>query len=218
MRGMSFWLILIWVVTTFSCLSAEEKSELVDEDRRLLEKLISPNKDAKKKKKRHQAPGIEDLPWHYYSKLSDSGETRYLWNWPTKGDKVNSVFGMRNGNLHKGVDISCERGEGIKAAASGRVVHSGWIRGYGHTVILYHGGGISTLYAHLDQIAVPPLMYVSEGSEVGYAGDSGRSTGVHLHFEIRRNGRPFDPMQLRYQGSFKDVLVVRAKLLKSAKK
>lgn len=97
---------------------------------------------------------------------------------------------------HWGIDIAAEIGTPVLASAEGTVVFAGWYAGYGRTLYVDHGGGWTTLYAHLDSIEVPVGGRVGRGTSVGTVGNNGRSTGPHLHFEIRRDNRPLDPLTL----------------------
>jgi murein DD-endopeptidase MepM/ murein hydrolase activator NlpD len=116
--------------------------------------------------------------------------------WPVDGPVV-SGFGMRWGRMHEGVDIAVPAGTPIRAAASGTVVllqsdaESG---GYGNFTCLDHGGGLSTCYAHQSAFAVSSGESVSQGDVIGYVGCTGHCLGDHLHFEVRINGSPTDPM------------------------
>ena len=117
---------------------------------------------------------------------------------PVKGfspARITSPFASRpsSGRRHDGVDIKAAAGEEVLAAASGTVGFSGWKRGYGNVVILDHGNGVSTLYAHLFYACVRAGESVGTGEPVGRAGKRGRATGTHLHFEVRRDGVPIDP-------------------------
>ena len=85
-------------------------------------------------------------------------------------------------------------GTPIRAAASGRVISAGYNGGYGNLVVLDNGGGIATAYAHQSRLAVSAGQSVSQGQVIGYVGSTGFSTGPHLHFEVRVNGSPVDPM------------------------
>jgi murein DD-endopeptidase MepM/ murein hydrolase activator NlpD len=96
--------------------------------------------------------------------------------------------------MHTGIDISAHSGTPIKAAAGGEVVFAGWWGGYGNVVIIDHGGGISTLYAHCSAIYVRKGQSVSQGEVIAAVGSTGLSTGPHLHFEVRKNGKPVDPL------------------------
>ena len=99
----------------------------------------------------------------------------------------------RWGRMHEGIDIAGSHGAPIHAAESGRVDYAGWIGGYGNTIIVDHGGGISTLYAHMYGFAVLAGQTVSIGQVLGYVGNSGLSQGPHLHFEVRVDGAPVNP-------------------------
>ncbi|HOQ89324.1 MAG TPA: M23 family metallopeptidase, partial [Candidatus Hydrogenedentes bacterium] len=98
--------------------------------------------------------------------------------------------------FHSGVDLTSDSDAEIRAFATGTVVHSGWMPGYGKTVVLRHADGTETLYGHCEKINVSPGMVVARGSTLGVMGSTGRSTGEHLHFEVRRNGRPVDPLKV----------------------
>lgn len=113
--------------------------------------------------------------------------------WPVNGP-FTSGFGPRWGRMHEGIDISGASGTPIAAAASGTVILAGWQGGYGQLVVVDHGGGISTAYAHLSSIGVGVGQSVSQGTSVGGMGTTGHSTGVHLHFEVRVNGGAVNPL------------------------
>jgi murein DD-endopeptidase MepM/ murein hydrolase activator NlpD len=112
--------------------------------------------------------------------------------WPVSGPVV-SGFGMRWGRMHTGIDIAVGYGTPIHAAASGTVVSAGWMGGYGNLVVIDHGGGLSTAYAHQSSMAVGGGS-VSQGQVIGYVGCTGHCFGPHLHFEVRVNGSPVDPL------------------------
>jgi murein DD-endopeptidase MepM/ murein hydrolase activator NlpD len=113
--------------------------------------------------------------------------------WPVNGP-VTSPFGMRWGRMHDGIDIGAPSGTPIHAAAAGTVIYAGWMEGYGNLVVLDHGNGLSTAYAHQSSIAVGYGQTVTQGQVIGYVGSTGHSTGPHLHFEVRVNGSPVDPL------------------------
>ncbi len=115
-------------------------------------------------------------------------------SWPVRGP-VTSPFGSRWGRLHSGIDIGAGTGTPIRAAKAGTVIFSGSMNGYGNTVIVNHGGGFSTLYAHQSRIGASDGQAVDKGAVIGYVGSTGRSTGPHLHFETRVNGSPQNPMR-----------------------
>jgi murein DD-endopeptidase MepM/ murein hydrolase activator NlpD len=113
--------------------------------------------------------------------------------WPVHGT-LTSGFGPRWGRMHEGIDIAGGSGTPIAAAATGTVISAGWSGGYGQLVVLDHGDGLSTAYAHLSSIAVSAGQTVPQGSVVGGMGTTGSSTGVHLHFEVRVNGAAVNPL------------------------
>jgi murein DD-endopeptidase MepM/ murein hydrolase activator NlpD len=113
--------------------------------------------------------------------------------WPVSGP-VTSPFGWRWGRMHEGIDIGASSGTPIHAAASGTVIYCGWMEGYGNLVVVDHGNGLATAYAHQSAIAVTCGQGVAQGQVVGYVGSTGHSTGPHLHFEVRVNGSAVDPL------------------------
>jgi murein DD-endopeptidase MepM/ murein hydrolase activator NlpD len=128
-----------------------------------------------------------------YTASSDSTPSAAGFIWPVSGPVV-SPFGMRWGRMHEGIDIAAAYGTPIQAAASGRVVYAGWMDGYGNLVAIDHGGGLSTAYAHQSSIASGVGQTVSQGQTIGYVGCTGHCFGPHLHFEVRVNGTPVDPL------------------------
>lgn len=116
--------------------------------------------------------------------------------WPVNGPVV-SPFGYRclNGlcRMHEGIDIGVGSGTPIHAAASGNVIYAGWLGGYGNLIVIDHGGGLATAYAHQSSFAVTGGS-VSQGQVIGYVGCTGHCFGPHLHFEVRVNGNAVDPM------------------------
>jgi murein DD-endopeptidase MepM/ murein hydrolase activator NlpD len=113
--------------------------------------------------------------------------------WPVSGPVV-SPFGYRWGRLHAGIDIAVPYGTAIHAAAAGTVVIAGWVGGYGNYTCIDHGGGLATCYAHQSAYAVSQGASVSQGDVIGYVGCTGHCFGPHLHFEVRINGSPVDPL------------------------
>ncbi len=113
--------------------------------------------------------------------------------WPVSGPVV-SPFGYRWGRLHAGIDIAVSYGTPIHAAAAGTVVLAGWVSGYGNYTCIDHGGGMATCYAHQSSYAVSQGAAVSQGQVIGYVGCTGHCFGPHLHFEVRINGSPVDPL------------------------
>jgi len=118
--------------------------------------------------------------------------------WPLQG-RISSAYGWRSisvaGNqFHGGIDVAAPTGTPVAAARGGVVVRAGWIGAYGFLVAVDHGDGWETRYAHLSRIDVAPGQRVAQGSVVGLVGSTGASTGPHLHFEIRHQGRALDPL------------------------
>jgi murein DD-endopeptidase MepM/ murein hydrolase activator NlpD len=113
--------------------------------------------------------------------------------WPVEGPVV-SGFGMRWGRMHEGIDIAAPAGTPVGAAASGTVIYAGWLGGYGNLVVLDHGSGLATAYAHASAILVQVGRGVSQGETISLVGSTGHATGPHLHFEVRVNGLAVDPL------------------------
>lgn len=114
---------------------------------------------------------------------------------PVQSDfRFTSGFGPRWGRMHNGTDFAAGHGTPIYSTADGVIIHAGWSSGYGRLVKIQHEFGIETRYAHLAQIRVQVGQRVSRGERIGDMGSSGRSTGTHLHYEIRVNGQPVNPM------------------------
>jgi murein DD-endopeptidase MepM/ murein hydrolase activator NlpD len=106
--------------------------------------------------------------------------------------RTHPIFGTSR--MHSGTDFGAPTGSPVAASDSGRVVSAGWRGGYGNTVVIDHGGGMATLYAHLSSISVSAGQSVSRGQGVGAVGCTGYCTGPHLHFEVRVNGATRNPM------------------------
>jgi peptidoglycan DL-endopeptidase CwlO len=113
--------------------------------------------------------------------------------WPVNGS-ISSPFGPRWGRLHAGIDIPAGTGTPIRAADGGTVAIAGWMGGYGNYTCIQHGGALSTCYAHQSSIGVSVGQSVGQGQVIGAVGNTGNSFGAHLHFEVRVNGSPVDPL------------------------
>jgi murein DD-endopeptidase MepM/ murein hydrolase activator NlpD len=113
--------------------------------------------------------------------------------WPLRG-VLYSRYGVRQGQRHDGIDIAAPEGTLVGAAASGQVIFAGEQSGYGSIVILKHGTGLLTLYAHASEILVRNGDRVEAGQPIARVGRSGRTTGPHLHFEVREGTRPRNPL------------------------
>lgn len=121
--------------------------------------------------------------------------------WPVRGE-ISSTFGYRKHpisrrrHFHKGIDIANKTGTKVVSAGSGLVTYSGWNGGYGKVIIVSHGYGYKSIYAHNNKNLVKVGDRVTKGQEIAELGDTGRSTGPHLHFEVRYNGQHIDPLKL----------------------
>jgi murein DD-endopeptidase MepM/ murein hydrolase activator NlpD len=121
--------------------------------------------------------------------------------WPVVGKLESGLggrrnpFGGRGWEYHEGQDIDAAYGTPVQVAARGKVIVAGWQRGYGNVVYVDHGSGLSTRYGHLSQIDVSVGQEVTLGQTIGLVGSTGRSTGPHLHYEVRINNQPVDPRQ-----------------------
>lgn len=125
------------------------------------------------------------------NKYADS-EGLFIWPVPA-AKKVSSYFGVRKGRHHDGIDIPAVTGTNIVASREGKVTFAGKMRGYGKVIIIKHPGNYHTVYAHNTKNYVKKGMKVSQGEVIGKVGSTGRSSGPHLHFEIRRNNKVRNP-------------------------
>ena len=141
--------------------------------------------------------GLGELP--ETERGEEIGSSAQNFQWPLR-TRISSGFGWRkdpiNGQkrFHQGIDLPAEEGSPVRAALSGRVIYSDFQQDYGQVVVLDHGHGFTTLYAHNKENLVNTGDWVREGSCLARVGSSGRSTGSHLHFEVRKNGEYLDPL------------------------
>ena len=113
--------------------------------------------------------------------------------WPVHGI-LTSGFGWRWGRMHEGIDLAVGNGTPVVASASGTVIVAGWLGGYGNLVVIDHGNGLATAYGHNTSVTVGYGQSVAQGQLIAYSGNTGHSTGPHVHFEVRVNGTPVDPL------------------------
>jgi len=124
----------------------------------------------------------------------DAGETRGgSLSWPIR-NTINSPFGNRSRGFHSGIDIQARTGDPVYSSGAGKVISASYFAGYGNQVTIDHGDGLATMYAHLSEINVTVGQEVGLQELVGLAGSTGRTTGPHLHFEVRINGSPVNPV------------------------
>ena len=138
------------------------------------------------------SPGMRLTIPEHFSPNQLVGQGHFIW--PLDHLDISSGFGYRNGNLHTGVDLRGPRGTAIYASADGRVNFSGRKNGYGLMLVIDHGGGIETAYAHNDRNIVEVGQRVKQGQLIAKVGRSGNATGYHVHFEFRRSGKPVNPV------------------------
>ena len=145
-----------------------------------------------------EAPVSSHLPSASAPNMSSARNMPSIW--PVAG-AIRGGFGVRrnpfggsSSEFHKGQDISAPMGTPVIATADGVVTIAGWLRGYGQVVYVDHGNGLSTRYGHLSRIDVMVGQTIQRGSQLGLVGSTGRSTGPHLHYEVRRDGQPLNPL------------------------
>jgi len=144
-----------------------------------------------------RAAQIEFLPLAL-ARLSELDLDRSVFTYPVAG-RLSSTFGWRNiavnGNrFHGGIDLAADTGTPVIVARDGRVTRAGWWGTYGYAVVVDHGDGSETRYAHLSRVDVTAGGVVRQGDRIGAVGSTGASTGPHLHFELRFEGRAVDPL------------------------
>lgn len=171
-----------------------DKLEMEDNDLSDLESKLKREKEAKDEaEKQAQSESSSDDSTVAYSKDTGGGE----YAWPTEGGYISSTQGQRWGREHKGVDIArTDRSTSppIYAAESGTVKSAGTMNGYGNTVVIDHGNGMETLYGHMSSIKASTGQKVERGQQIGVMGSTGNSTGIHLHFEVHKNGEIMNPL------------------------
>jgi len=138
-------------------------------------------------------PGRVASPSRRQAKSAARSASGLSFGWPVRG-RITSRYGRRGGRLHEGVDLGASHGSPIRAAESGRVIHSGRLSAYGKVVIIKHQGYYRSVYAHASKTLVKKGEFVEKGQTIALVGATGRATGPHLHFEIRKRESPRDPM------------------------
>lgn len=156
--------------------------------------LFIPGAEKTIKVRPYPAP-LADDPASPDAAEKKQNDSALSFRWPVEG-RLSSTFGLRNGRRHEGIDITAPEGTEIRAAADGVVTFSGWGPGeYGKTVIITHRDGYTTLYGHNSFNIVSEGTAVTAGQVIGRVGRTGNATGYHLHFEIRKDGVPVNPLQ-----------------------
>lgn len=173
--------------------SADMKEKLDNKQQKLKTTM-----DKLKKKDKNLAKKEADLFDSSSKDVIKASNSNALLGWPTVGGYISSTFGTRWGRLHKGIDIARTNRSTkptIVAAESGTIEKAGNTgNGYGNMVIINHGNGLKTLYAHLSSFDVKVGQKVERGNKIGVMGSTGNSTGIHLHFEVHENGNPINPV------------------------
>jgi murein DD-endopeptidase MepM/ murein hydrolase activator NlpD len=181
----------------------KKAAEQAEEKKRLLEVLKEREKEYRNKiaELERSSWELEILIQKKMAERAKAGLTAHgsgVLIWPLQG-RITSPFGAirrwGGGYRHTGIDIAAPYGSPIAAADHGEVIFAGWWDGYGKAVVIDHGRGRSTVYAHLSRIYVQVGNVVAKGQTIGLAGSTGYSTGPHLHFEVRINGVPVNPIR-----------------------
>lgn len=142
-----------------------------------------------------ETAGREDeLPTEEVLPASTEQSDTFLFAPPLSGAWVSSPFGMRDGKIHEGIDLAHDHGTPILAIADGTVTFSGNAEGYGKLIIISHENGYESYYAHCSTLYCSEGDHVRQGETIAEVGSTGKSTGPHLHFEIRKDGAPQDPL------------------------
>ena len=168
-------------------------SDLKDFDTEEFEKYI----DSMQEDVQEQLASFQEIAWYYANQVEGNYSTPSI---RPSSARVSSGFGYRHdpfgrptGRLHKGVDFAGKPDSPIVATANGVVRHTGWVNGYGQAVLIDHGFGYSTLYAHTTGVKVKEGDAVKRGQQIAFMGTTGRSTGTHLHYEVWKDGQPVNP-------------------------
>jgi len=185
--------------------AVEDKKKIIELNKKQKESVLATavnDRDTSEKAYREllaTSQRIEQMIRRNQSNNGPSGSTGAMM-WPTEAREITSPFSWRthpifgSERFHSGIDIGADYGDAVVAADGGVVIFSGWMGGYGKAVIIQHGNNISTLYGHNSELLVSEGQRVRKGEIISRAGSTGNSTGPHLHFEVRENGSPVDPM------------------------
>ncbi len=168
-------------------------TDLKEFDTEEFEKYI----DSMQQNAQERLASFQEIAWYYANRLEDNHSTPSI---RPSSARITSGFGYRRdpfgkptGRMHNGLDFAGKPDSPIVATADGVVRHTGWVNGYGQAVLIDHGLGYSTLYAHATGIKVKAGDVVKRGQQIAFMGTTGRSTGTHVHYEIWKDGRPVNP-------------------------
>lgn len=171
----------------------EVKFSYVKKNDKIVSKNILDEKIVKKAVDQVVAKGPKRTQVMVASSRGSGQVSSGQFSWPYRG-RINSYYGYRKGEFHTGIDIGGSTGQPYVAAGSGTVVSAGWNGNYGYSILIDHGNGIQTRYAHSSKLLVKAGQSVSKGQTIGLIGSTGRSTGPHLHFEVIVNGDTANPL------------------------
>lgn len=158
---------------------------------------VQPSEDSPLEWPRSRFRGLGELRPNVLSRFRARREATRVglhFAWPLHSTQLSSGFGRRNGRAHEGIDLLGAPGTPILAAEAGRVSFSGWLGDYGNSIVIAHGGGFATVYAHALELGLRKQERVARGQIVALIGATGNATGPHLHFEIRHRNRPRNPL------------------------
>ena len=174
----------------------EEEHGALEEDTAALEELIrSKEQEQEQEQEQREASAAAAAPPAEPTRRASTGaasSSGYVW--PICAP-VTSEYGRRWGRMHEGIDLGAPTGTPIGASKAGTVIYAGWRGGYGQMVLISHGDGVVTAYAHMSRVGTSNGASVSAGATIGYVGSTGNSTGPHLHLETRVNGAAVNPRQ-----------------------
>ena len=144
-------------------------------------------------KSANSAPPKRPAPAVAVGSSGSSAKSGYGFSWPLRG-RMTARFGGRGSDIHDGIDIAANRGTSIAAARDGKVIYSDRLSGYGNVIILEHSGGFTSVYAHNDRNYARKGQRIQRGQKIAAVGSTGRATGPHLHFEIRKDNVARNPL------------------------
>ncbi|MFA4844082.1 MAG: peptidoglycan DD-metalloendopeptidase family protein [Candidatus Margulisiibacteriota bacterium] len=190
-------------IKVLAAVIAESKEKIADqlaEKKKAFEELKSRRAESEQKiaELERSSQELELLIQKKMAERSRAGLVAHgsgVFIWPLQG-RITSRYGVyrRRGSRHTGVDIATTYGTPIHAADAGEVIFSGWWDGYGKAIVIDHGRGLATVYGHMSRLYPSVGATVAKGQTIGLEGSTGYSTGPHLHFEVRKNGKPVNPM------------------------
>lgn len=185
---------------------AEDKKKIIEVQKKEKERVLATavnDRDTSERAYRDllaTSQRIEEMVnRNQWSNSGPSGSTGMMM-WPTEVREITSPFGWRTHPIygtqrfHSGIDIGADYGDPVVAADGGVVISAGWLGGYGKAVVIDHGNGLSTIYGHNSQLLVTEGQRVRKGELISRVGATGDATGPHLHFEVRQNGSPVNPL------------------------